>query len=152
MYFWKTGDLANDIKNDEVPDHGWKNYFLAWSIIGTLSMYLVSIAPHENMDAMLVEMIGLVGITIFGISKTFGTNIEGGGTAQNYFSRSIALSVPLLVKFTVLSFFAGIVLGIAEGALSLPASGSQWALCALVLGIQILYFWRINVHLAYINT
>ena len=45
MYFWNTRQLAEDIRSSKLSDNDWKNYYLAMSILGTLVLYLTSLAP-----------------------------------------------------------------------------------------------------------
>jgi hypothetical protein len=152
MYFWKTGNLAQDIKEDSISDQGWMKYFLAWMLISTFSQYLMSLTPYEDTNAMVGEMIGIIGVIIFGVSITFKTNLSGSGTAQNYFSRAVALSLPIMIKLLILSIGVGVILGIIEESLSVPVINNPWVMCAFALILETLYFWRINVHLHYINT
>ena len=152
MYFWKTKKLAEEIRSDSISEQTWMKYFLAWIIFITLSQYVMSASPYENTNAMLVEIIGIVGVIIFGVSITFKTNLIGSGTAQNYFCRVTALSIPIMIKIIVLMIGVGITFGIIEDVLSLPLIDNTWLMSVLAIAIEILYFWRINVHIAYINT
>lgn len=152
MYFWKTEVLADDIKNNNVSDKDWMKYFLAWTLFSTLVPYLVSVSPYEDMSVMLAEMLVIVGVVIFGVSITFKTNLQGSGTAQNYFSRTVALSLPIVIKLFSFSLLFGFVLGIVGESFSLSSAASEWVLSAFAVSIEIIYFWRINVHLNHINT
>lgn len=71
MYFWKTGILAEDLKNNKVTERNFKNYYLASTLLGMISYYLAMTAPPENMTMMLIEAIGSIGITVFGIGFAF---------------------------------------------------------------------------------
>jgi len=149
MYFWNTKALSEDIKNSKLSDNDWKNYYLAGSIFLTLSMYLVALSPRENITSVLVEAILMIGILIFGVSITFNTHKASGKNISSYISKMTALSLPLMVKFFTLSFIIGIVIGIAE----LSAEFAQaWLIVVLSVTIQVLMFWRLNVHLQSINT
>lgn len=152
MYFWKTKILAEDIKKDAISDKDWMKYFLFWIILATLGHYGMSMSPYEDMNAMLAEMIGIVGIIILGVSITFKTNMQGSGTAQNYFCRATALSIPIFINILFLSICVGVVMGIMEEALSISTFSNNWVMCIFALAIEAIYFWRINVHLKYINT
>ncbi len=150
MYFWKTLALSDDIKNDALTENDWKQYYLAGSIFVSISMYLVTLTPRSDTSILLVEAIATVGVLIFGINITFDTNQEGG--SSNYVARITALSFPLLVKIFLLSLLVGVMLGIAGELSSLPAAFLEWSISIFTIMIQMVYFWRLNEHLRYINS
>lgn len=64
----------------------------------------------------------------------------------SYISKMVALSFPISIKFLVLSFGFGIILGIVE------AGNQEWSITAMTVTFQALMFWRLNIHLQAINT
>ncbi len=149
MYIWKTSSLAADIKNGVVGGREWKNYYLAVSIFITLSMYLAALAPREHLVAVLVEAIAVVGILIFGVSITYQTN--KGDRGVDYISRMTALSFPILVKLLVVGLLFGVLIGIVGEVASFSEFVMEWFMVAFSVAIQVIFFWRINVHLKCIN-
>ena len=152
MYIWRTSDLSEDIKNDTLSDNEWKNYYLAGSILLTIAMYISMLTPTSDMLVVLFEAIVIVGVIIFGVSITFNTNQAGNGTGMNYIARVTALSLPILVRLFVLSLVLGIFLGFCSEILSFPMSMQNWLMMALTVLIEVLFFWRLNLHLQYINS
>jgi len=152
MYFWNTKALSEDIKNNNLTDNDWKNYYLAGSIIITISMYLTSISPRIDMTSVLTEAILMIGILIFGVSITFNTHQDNDSSIGSYISKMTALSLPLMVKFFVLAFVVGLLFGIAEAADISNELIQTWGIVVMSVSIQSLLFWRLNVHLASINT
>lgn len=151
MYIWRTTALSEDIKADALSDNDWKQYYLAGSIFMTISTYLIMLTPRENILSVLIESIAVIGVLIFGVSITYNTNQKGGGTGQNYIARIIALSFPLLIKIFVLSLIFGLTLGIVGEILVFVKEIAEWGFAIFSILMQILYFWRLNVHLAFIN-
>lgn len=150
MYIWKTTSLATDIKNGSVGANEWKNYYLTLSIFVTLSLYLTALAPRENMLALLIEIIAVVGVLIFGVSITFRSN--GGNDGVDYIPRMTALSLPVLVKVFLGSLLAGIISGIVGEAASLSEAIMEWLMVGFVILIQVIFFWRLDVHIKHINS
>jgi hypothetical protein len=146
MYFWNTNELSQNIKISKLSDNDWKNYYLAMSIVGMLGLYLTALSPRENTMALLVEAISMIGILIFGISITFKTHKTNDKNVASYISKMVALSFPISIKFLVLSFGFGIILGIVE------AGNQEWSITAMTVTFQALIFWRLNIHLQAINT
>jgi hypothetical protein len=146
MYFWNTNELSQNIKISKLSDNDWKNYYLAISIMGMLGLYLTALSPRENTMALLVEAISMIGILIFGISITFKTHKTNDKNVASYISKMVALSFPISIKFLVLSFGFGIILGIVE------AGNQEWSITAMTVTFQALIFWRLNIHLQAINT
>lgn len=153
MYIWKTSALAEDIKNNSVGQKEWKKYYLAVSIFMTLTMYITAVTPRENITAVLVEAVAIVGILIFGVSFTYQSN--KGDSGVDYIPRMTALAFPVLVKLFLLSILAGVLIGVLIGVLSevlsLPEDIMEWFMVGFVSVIQVTFFWRINVHIKYIN-
>ena len=152
MYFWNTNALAEDIKNDVLSDNDWKQYYLAGSILMTLSMYLVSLSPRTNILSTLVEAIGIIGIIIFGVQVTFNTEQKGNRNDIGYIPKMVALSFPILIKLFVLSFSIGLIYGVFIEIQALSLDVQAWINTVFSIIIEIMVFWRINIHLHSINT
>ncbi len=152
MYYLNTKALSEDIKNLELTDNDWKNYYLAVTIFLTLSMYVINFAPRVEVTPILVESILITGILIFGVSITFKTHQSSKNEAASYISKMTALSFPIMINFFLLSILLGIILAIAESINPSLKVFEPWVLVVLSVTVQALVFWRLNVHLQYINT
>lgn len=151
MYFWNTARLAEDIKDDSLTDEDWKNYYLGGSILLILAMYIAMFSPRPDMRVVLFEAIALIGVIIFGISITYNTNQAGNGSGINYIARVTALSLPLLIKLFVLSLVLGFSLGIFSEIATISWKVQNWLMSVATIFVEILLFWRLNVHLRYIT-
>ncbi|MES2823480.1 MAG: hypothetical protein V4732_07755 [Pseudomonadota bacterium] len=147
MYIWKTENLATDIKNNAVGQSEWKKYYLAGSLFMTVAMYLVALAPRENITATLVEAVVVVGILIFGVSVTYQSN--KGDAGVDYVARMIALTFPIMIKLILASFILGVIAGFLGEILSLSEEVFTAASGPI---IQAIFFWRINFYIKYINS
>ena len=150
MYIWKTDKLSSDIKENTLTEKDWKDYFLASAILISLSMYMIQTLPRTNMLSLMVEAILMIAITVIGINIAFNANHENKGT--NFVARITALSFPLSIKIIATSFVFGIILGFLNEMDPISTENEEWAYTAFTVLIQILFFWRIKVHLTYINT
>lgn len=150
MYIWKTTKLSTEIKENTLTEKDWKQYFLAGTILITVSMYLLQIESRTIMESLIVEAVLMVAIAITGINIAFKTNQKNNGT--NFVARMTALTFPISIKLIALSVLFGVALGVAEEVAGLTPESIEWATVVFGVLIQILFFWRINVHLKYINT
>ncbi|MET2952351.1 hypothetical protein ABXV17_02420 [Vibrio harveyi] len=148
MYIWKTSKLSEELRDNKVPDSDWIKYALIFLIFYTVTPYLMILAPYASNEAMITEAIGILVVSIFGVGVTYRTSNRDGKT---YILRSIALSIPLSFRFVALSVLVGMAI------VSFDFGDQHYFIIELlstfsVIALQALYFWRLNVHLKYINS
>ncbi|EKO3844721.1 hypothetical protein NTE29_005051 [Vibrio harveyi] len=148
MYIWKTSKLSEELRDNKVPDSDWIKYALIFLIFYTVTLYLMILAPYASNEAMITEAIGILVVSILGVGVTYRTNNRDGKT---YILRSIALSIPLSFRFVALSVLVGMAI------VSFDFGDQHYFIIELlstfsVIALQALYFWRLNVHLKYINS
>ncbi len=148
LYIWKTSKLSEELKDNKVPDSDWIKYALIFLIFYTVTPYLMFLAPYVSNEVMITEAIGILVVSILGVVVTYRTNNRDGKT---YILRSIALSIPLSFRFVALSVLVGMAI------VSLDFGAQHYFIVELlstfsVIALQALYFWRLNVHLKYINS
>lgn len=151
LYLWNSKALAKDIKNERLSEREWKNYYLAGSLIITLSFYVAALVPRENTLSIMTEAVLMLLIFILGINSTFKTHENNGESVANYVAKMIALLVPITIKIIALSFAVGFVIGIVE-AMGSGIYFSEWMQVAISVIMQVIIFWRLNVHLQSINS
>ena len=150
MYIWKTNKLSTDIKENNLTEKDWKQYFLAGGILLTVAMYLIQTSARTNMVSLLIEGLVMVAITIVGVNIAFNTNQKNNGS--NFVARITAISFPITIKIIAISFIFGIILAIVGETATLSIENQEWASAIYTVLIQVLFFWRVNEHLKYINT
>lgn len=150
MYIWQTKNLAADIKSNAVSQRDWKNYYLTMSIFFTVAIYLTAMLPRENVVSVVVEAIAVIGVLIFGVSYTYQSN--KGEQGVDYIARMTALALPVLVKLCLLSIGFGVLTGILGELISLSESVFEWVMVVFAVVVQVLFFWRINFYIKYINS
>lgn len=152
MYIWKTTELANEIKENTLTEKDWKQYYLAGSIVMIIALYLTQLEPRIeiNTQSLIVEAVLMVVIAVIGINITFKTNQNNNGS--NFVARIIALSLPIIIKSTVFLVLFFIALGVVAEVAELSTESIDWLMVIFTVLIEALIFWRINVHLNYINT
>ncbi len=120
MYFWRTNQLAEDLKNNNVTEREKMRYFLALTIVAMIGFYLTSlnlVLRNNNVShvSSFVELvIGLLIATI-GIRITFYSN--KGNQGLDYLARVVCLSLPIIIKIVVITVFFGLTITLAAGRL-----------------------------------
>ena len=150
MYIWKTTELANEIKENTLTEKDWKQYYLVGTILMTISLYIPLLEARINTQSLIVEAVLMVVIAVIGINITFKTNQNNNGS--NFVARIIALSLPIIIKSTVFLVLFFIALGVVVEVAELSPESIDWLMVIFTVLIEALIFWRINVHLNYINT
>ncbi|MBL4881590.1 MAG: hypothetical protein JKX82_09730 [Oleispira sp.] len=152
MYFWKTQDLAKKINDGSLSEEDKKNYYIVISIITIASLYIAIGGGTTDGIATLTECILSIAITALGINVTFKSN--KGNEGNDYIARVAILSVPITVKLFVFGILAGLVGGIIAGIIGGEESADlgQWSMVFISIVLQVIFFWRLNVHLSSINT
>jgi hypothetical protein len=150
MFIWKTTELANEIKENTLTEKDWKQYYLAGTILVTISFYIALLEERINTQSLIVEAVLMVVIAVIGINITFKTNQNNNGS--NFVARIIALSLPIIIKSTVFLVLFFIALGVVAEVAELSTESIDWLMVIFTVLIEALIFWRINVHLNYINT
>lgn len=150
MYIWKTRSLADDIKNNNIRANDWKNYYLAISIFSLFGIYLIKLSPQENVSAILVEFIIMIGIFVTGITHTYKTN--KGDEGIDYIPRITALTLPILVKIVLLVILVLSLTDLLAQPLSFYQKTLEWRTSIVNILVQSTLFWRINISLKYINS
>jgi hypothetical protein len=160
MYFWNTKALSEDIKHDKLSDNDWKNYYLVALILVGAAFYMADFSPAASKDVALISIILSIVIVFFGVNKTFNTHTVNGDGASRYIANMVALTVPLTVKFFLLSSFLVIFSGFTL-FFAIKASGShidfdrsfEWFSYVVVRpAIIVLMFWRYNIHIQNLNS
>ena len=152
MFIWKTTELANAIKENTLTEKDWKQYYLAGSIVMIIALYLTQLEPRIeiNTQSLIVEAVLMVVIAVIGINITFKTNQNNNGS--NFVARITALSLPIMIKLFVVLVLIFIALGVVGEVAELSPESIDWLAVVFTVLIEALTFWRINVHLNYINT
>jgi hypothetical protein len=148
VYFWKTGQLASEIKQKGIEENDKKNYYLATTIVTLASMFIVSISAQKKIYVSLLEFACVLIISIIGIKTTFSTN--KGNSGVDYIGRMVSLSFPLLIKLILFGFVFGFIVGFSA-AINGNVAFVPWSVSLFTVVLQIWYFWRLNIHLKYIN-
>jgi len=151
MYFWKTQDLAKQIKDGTLNEVDKKNYYIAISVITVVSLYIAIGGGTTDGVATLTECILSIAIAVLGINITFRSN--KGSEGSDYIARIAILSVPISVKIFAFTFIIAFLGGLAAGVMGGDdaADFGQWITVYISLAMQVIFFWRFNVHLKIIN-
>ena len=149
MYFWKTAQLADDIKNNKVSEKSKMYYYLLMIAACNVAVYQYLLDFTINATIAISEMLVTTLVVIMGTLITFKTNKGEGGL--DYIARVVMLGLPISIKIVVFTMILQIAL--FEFALYYWDYDVLTDLFTFVLAatISVLFYWRINVHLKYIN-
>lgn len=148
MYFWKTEKLATELKADALTEHAKKNYYIGTSAITLIGIYLAIISGTTNVSMTLIEGLLMLTVTVLGINLTFKTN-----KGKDYITRMVVLSFPLFIKLYTAALVAGLIIGVLTSMNNSQIEPFTPSLTLLIsVGVQLIYFWRLNIHLSKISS
>jgi hypothetical protein len=148
MYFWKTEKLTTELKADALTEHAKKNYYIGTSAITLIGIYLAIISGTTNVSMTLLEGLLVLTVTVLGINLTFKTN-----QGKDYITRMVVLSFPLFIKIYTAAIVAGLIIGVLTAMNTSPIEPFTPLLTLSIgVGVQLIYFWRLNTHLSRINS
>lgn len=148
MYIWKTHLLVADIKANSIDENGFKNYYLAASILISVCYYLALLEPHENSLALAVEAFGTIVATLLGINAAFKAN--GGVAGSGFLNKVVSIFFLLLIKVLVFSLALGALLFALEQS-GANKSETEWVTSISIIATQVVMFWRLVVHVRSTN-
>ncbi|WP_070970072.1 hypothetical protein [Vibrio sonorensis] len=149
MYYWNTHQLARDIKSNRVSAPEWKHYFIGVTLLGTVTWYVSFISTNTSTLGVLYELAISIIIFLWGIQKTYLTNL--GDDGFDYVCRMIALAFPLYFKAMVYLAIFITSIEFTVGVMSFSSHTIEWLYTTIALSIQAMIFIRIDYHLAFIN-
>jgi len=151
VYFWKTQQLADDIKSNKISEKSKMYYYLIMMVLFDFIAYLYLVEGLDTVSTTIVisEMLSVIIVTIAGILITFKTN--KGEDGVDYIARVIMLAFPISIKiFIFMMIFDVALLGIVFYYFDFDEWSDLFVSLQTVL-VSILLYWRINVYLKYIN-
>jgi len=151
VYFWKTQQLADDIKSNKISEKSKMYYYLIMMVLFDFIAYLYLVEGLDTVSTTIVisEMLSVIIVTIAGILITFKTN--KGEDGVDYIARVIMLAFPISIKiFIFMMIFDVALLGIVFYYFDFDEWSDLFISLQTVL-VSILLYWRINVYLKYIN-
>ena len=150
MYFWKTAQLADDIKNNKVSEKSKMYYYLLMMLMFNVFAYSFLLDLRaEDVSVDIFEMIITTVILVGGILINFKAN--KGVDGVDYMARVIMLGVPIAIKLTIVMMLFGFILFEIVYAYWGFDILTDWFVLGQVTVISVLFYWRVNVHLKYIN-
>jgi len=150
MYLWKTKNLAIDIKNQSINEKDKMFYYLFTMLFYNITSYLYLIDIEEyTTNVIFLEIVSITLIWTIGTLITFSTN--KGNNGIDYISRVIMLSVPITIRLLLVALiFELLIFSMITYVWDYDIL-TEWLTTGLSTIIMIAIFWRINVHLKYIN-
>lgn len=154
--FFNTKALATELAKNQINEKDTFQYFLANSLLLTVSLYYDLLFGAIVNWMYLLEIVVVLLITVHGLLKAFGMN--GGENGTDFVVRATCLSFPIWFKLTVVSAVLGLVVAYFSPFIFDPGSfRNPEKIDALITFIwapafTAIYFWRLTVHLEKINS
>ena len=98
MIFFNSKRLADRLRNDELTPKEFTYYFVAWSVLITVFTSALFYEAEKFLVIALVELLILIGITVWGTLKCFSLCKD---RPTDFINRFIALSLPVSVRLSV---------------------------------------------------
>lgn len=156
MYFWRTDQLIEDLKQDKLNEGNFKNYYLCATILVLFSVFIITVSPEKNISMALASSVIQLGLLITFTNAIFKVN--GGITGRDFLNRFIALYVPISIKILVVSILiflsAEIVLKLLSESIQQNAMEmiNLYKSDAIDLIYALLVYWRIYVAMKKVNS
>jgi hypothetical protein len=151
MYFWKTQQLADDIKNNKISERSKMYYYLIMMVLFNMATYAFLLEGEDtaNIRLLIGEISSIIIVTIVGILITFKTN--KGQDGVDYMARMTMLGLPIGIKIIVFITIFDVVLFEAVYYYSDSDTWIDLFISLQTVLVSVLLYWRINIYLKYIN-
>jgi hypothetical protein len=142
VYFWRIEEVVRILATRELTERESLRYFLAnWIVLTILSA--VHVSTWNDWDT--VEAVLSAVITIAAILFCYRAN--GGADGRSFLPRFMAIMWVMTVRALVAVLLLLIVVFIVADALGQVADETVWWEVLMTLGIQLVLYWRMAVHL-----
>lgn len=120
MYLWKVDSLVEDFKSGNVTQKEEFKYMLLFTIAGILvtNPALYTDVNYNHYDS--IQSIVFVGISILGVYYCYKINSIGDN--KDFIVRAMCISLPVLIRVSVVTFPVILVVMILESILLYPES------------------------------
>ena len=156
MYFWRTDQLINDLKQNRVTQGDFKNYYMVSGILILLGFFALSQTGVEELKISLAGFVINLGLLISWINAAFKAN--GGEKGHAFLNRFIALYLPITIKTTIFAIVAIIcfelIFNVFKGQFDEVQLEHIDAIKSAVVDIvtSFLIYWRIYVAIKKVNS
>ena len=152
IHFLNTKALTTELALDQVSEKTMFQYFLANSLLWTISLYYALVFGAAINWMFLLETVVVLLITIHGLLKAF--SINGGADGRDFVVRATCLSFPIGLKVNVVSLILGLVAAyiiypsiIDPSSFRSPERVYELIMFLWAPAFTAIFFWRLSVHL-----
>lgn len=152
MYLWNTAALVEDLKNNAVPEAEFKTYYVFSTVAILILFYLAGFAASEspNSIAELIEVMATIAVAIIGLNLAFKANL--GNDGAGFLNKVASLSVPLMIKVTVLTFAIFIPFAALHYHGSIDETQYDWIGTVASILLDAFFYWRLIKHIRAVNS
>jgi hypothetical protein len=151
IHLWHTTRLRAELANNSVSERDAASYMLVAAGVYTYTFYAAGWFGGYQHWTVLFEAVMVAAISLVGTYECFRAN--GGAQGTQFIHRFCALSVPVGLKFAVVSaalalfMFHGIHLVVTPAAFRDPAFVIRVTWFTLNLALAFAFYWRLVHHI-----
>ena len=156
MYFWRTDQLIDDLKQNRVTQGDFKNYYMVSGILILLGFFALSQTAVEEIKISLAGFVIHLGLLISWTNAAFKSN--GGEKGHAFLNRFIALYLPITIKISILAIVGMIcyelIFNVFKGRFEEAKLAHINAIESTVVDLvtSFLIYWRIWVAIKKVNS
>lgn len=156
MYFWRTDQLIDDLKQNRVTQGDFKNYYMVSGILILLGFFALSQTGVEELKISLAGFVIHLGLLISWTNAAFKAN--GGEKGYAFLNRFIALYLPITIKISIFAIVGMIcyelIFNIFKGRFEEAELAHINAIESTVVDLvsSFLIYWRIWVAIKKVNS
>lgn len=150
MYFWRIGQLKQELRAGAVGSRAAFSYLFATVLLYTVTSGIPGLWNDASIPSELVNWVGfLAGVVLvcFGTYCSYVSN--GGARGIDFLARYLSLGWVLIIRLMVLAAVVYLCIFLLYALLDLaPESQWQaWSSLLTAIGLLALYYWRLAVHM-----
>lgn len=156
MYFWRTDQLIDDLKQNRVTQGDFKNYYMVSGILILLGFFALSQTGVEELKISLAGFVIHLGLLISWANAAFKSN--GGEKGHAFLNRFIALYLPITIKISILAIVGMIcyelIFNVFKGRFEEAKLAHINAIESTVVDLvtSFLIYWRIWIAIKKVNS
>jgi len=154
MYLWNTEALAVKLKDGELSQNERFKYFFIFIVLTALLMEVCLYVGEIPSVITITEGAVVLIMTIGGTLLSYKKNKDGDN--KDFIDRYVCLSIPILIKITVLfvcCYIAYMIVGymFLNETFGKDTDSTTWIDVLLTLLSELLFYWRLVHHFSWVS-
>ncbi len=138
MYFWRVGNLKQELSTEPLPSRESIKYILA--VLASYTLVLnPSVYTAEEVESPWQWLLTVVNLATLGVGTALAYRCNGGQDGVDFASRLFALGWVVGIRVATLMIPVAV---IVLAVLKFP-----WGDLSLLIGISLVFYWRLAIHM-----